>query len=257
VIDGLRHALVTGAAGSIGGALARALAARRELRLSLVDKDEAGVAALASELGPCARAFAWDLGDTEALAARYAEATGEQPVDLLINCAGIMEMKSFVGTSWEVGRQLLAIDLLSPLRLMTLAIPQMRERRVGAVVNLASMAGLVPLRGTSYYGAAKAGLAMASEIARTELAAHGVHVLTVYPGPVSSALERRSRAQVQSTWSARYLPMGNADALAEQIVRAIERRAPRVIYPSVYSAAAQALGITRWVSERLSPPTLE
>ncbi len=111
----------------------------------------------------------------------YAEL--REPVDVLVNCAGFMELVSFAGTSWELGRALIDVDLISPLRLMSLAVPGMRARGEGLVVNVASMAGLVPLRGSSYYGAAKAGLAMASEVARIELARDGVHVMTVYPAP--------------------------------------------------------------------------
>jgi short-subunit dehydrogenase len=121
------HALVTGAAGAIGGAIARALAAASPgARLSLVDRREEAAAALARELSPDAggaRAFGWDLADVEALPARWDEATRDRPVDLLVNCAGVMELRSFTATPWEQGRVLLAIDLASPLRLMSLAAP--------------------------------------------------------------------------------------------------------------------------------------
>ncbi len=151
---------------------------------------------------------------------------------------------------------------------MSLAVPGMRERGAGVVVNVASMAGLLPLRGASYYGAAKAGLAMASEIARIELAGCGVHVLTVYPGPVTSDLESRARAQVAASrlgWIARWLPTGEADALADWVIAALEGKGKgkgrrkrksgraRVVYPAVYALAAKALRASRFVSERLSP----
>jgi short-subunit dehydrogenase len=254
-----RHILVTGAAGAIGGACARALAsAAPRARLTLTDKDEAGARALARALGTRAREYAWDLERPDDVPAAYREATdGEAPVDVLVNCAGIMELRTFAGTSWELGGGLLSIDLLSPLRLMTLAIPAMRAAGGGIVVNLASLAGLLPIRGSSYYGAAKAGLAMASEVARIELAPFGVHVLTVYPGPIASGLERRARAQVRGNWMARNLPVGDADALAARIVQAAERGSPRVVYPTLYVAAHQAIGLTRRITERLSPDPFE
>jgi short-subunit dehydrogenase len=254
------HALVTGAAGAIGGAIARALAAASPgARLSLVDRREEAAAALARELSPNAgaHAFGWDLADVDALPARWDEATRERPVDLLVNCAGVMELRSFTATPWEQGRALIAIDLSSPLRLMSLAAPGMQARGAGAIVNVSSMAGLVPLRGAAYYGAAKAGLALASEIARAELAPSGVHVLTVYPGPVSSELERAARAQLPSSWRTRLVPTGNAEALAALVVRALVRRAPRVVYPPFYSVAERALGLARRVAERLSPAPLD
>ncbi len=164
-----------------------------------------------------------------------------------------MELRTFAGTPWELGRALLDVDLVSPLRLMSLALPKMREARRGLVINVSSLAGLVPLRGSSYYGAAKAGLAMASEIARLELEPHGVHVLTVYPGPVTSELERRARAQLPRTMVSRATPTGDPQSLAVAVMRAARRRAPRVIYPPIYQPAAQMLSLARKVTERFSP----
>ena len=199
-----RHALITGAAGAVGSAVASVIAARAPgAALSLVDKDEAGVRRVAERVGSRARALSWDLGKPGDLEARWQEAVQGAPVDVLVNCAGIMELRTFAATPWSLGSLLLDVDLVSPLRLMSLAVPAMRERGRGLVVNVASMAGLVPLRGSAYYGAAKAGLAMASEISRLELARHGVHVLTVYPGPVASERGRTRRIPPVSGWRAK------------------------------------------------------
>jgi short-subunit dehydrogenase len=236
-----RHVLVTGAAGAIGSALVDEL--RREApraHMSLVDKR------------PLPNGHVWDLSKPELLADAYASVTKDEPVDVLVNCAGFMELKSFTGTPWELGRSLLDVDLVSPLRLMSLALPSMRERGRGIVVNVASLAGLVPLRGSSYYGAAKAGLAMASEIARLELAP-AVNVVTVYPGPVASELERRARAQVAKTFASRAMPVGDAKGLASAVIRALKKQSARVIYPPVYQPAAEMLSIARRVTARFSP----
>jgi short-subunit dehydrogenase len=115
------------------------------------------------------------------------------------------------------------------------------------------MAALTPLRGCAYYGAAKAGLAMASEIARLELAPRGVHVVTVYPGPVRSGLERRARAQAPATIAARLLPTGDAAPLADRIVDAWLRRKPRVVYPGVYALARRFNALAQAVTRAASP----
>jgi short-subunit dehydrogenase len=251
-----RHVLVTGAAGAIGGALAeRARKASPSARITLVDRDRGRLATIAERLR--ADAAVWDLSTPETLDALWAGVADAEPVDVLVNCAGIMELRSFAGTSWQLGGNLVAVDLVSPLRLMSLAVPGMRDRRAGIVINVASMAGLVPLRGASYYGAAKAGLAMASEIARIELAPVGVRVLTVYPGPVASGLERRARAQVEGSWLAKWIPTGEPEALADRVVTAVERGDPRVVYPPLYALAAGALGASRFVTERFSPQPLD
>lgn len=163
-LETANHILVTGAAGAIGAALVRVLAKRApRAHLSLVDRDERGLQAVSAGLGDRARPLVWDLARPQDLPDAYAQATQGRAVDVLVNCAGIMELRSLTGMPWSLGEQLLAIDLVSPMRLMTLAVPAMRQARAGVVVNLASLAGVFPLRGASFYGAAKAGLAAAWE----------------------------------------------------------------------------------------------
>ncbi len=125
------------------------------------------------------------------------------------------------------------------------------------MINVSSMAGVTPLRGCAYYGAAKAGIAMASEIARLELAPHGVHVVTVYPGPVHSRLERRARGQARPTLLARWLPTGDPHELAERIVDACERRRARVVYPGLYELASRFPGLAGRVTRLASPSPLD
>lgn len=245
------HALVTGASGAIGSALVRALRPR-VTTLSLVDVDADRVASLARELD--ARAFVWDLADVGSLEPRWREATADAPVDLLINCAGILDFRSVDAMPWDDARRVLDVDLVAPLWLQRRAVSEMK--RGGAIVNVASLAGLVPLRGSTYYGAAKAGLAMASEVAHLELAPRGIHVVTVYPGPVRSTLEQRGRAQLTSTAIARLLPSGEPDVLAERIVRALDRRQPRVVYPFPYDLAPRFPAMASVITRRFSPAPL-
>lgn len=230
----LRHVLITGAAGAIGSAIARALrTAHPNAHLSLLDRDAAGMASLTAELGN-ASAHCVDLGALDPLPALVAERTAMAPIDGLVNCAGIMRVQGLATWTWENAAALMAVDLLAPLRLQDLVVPGMVERGAGLILNIASMAGKVPLKGCVYYGASKAGLAMASEIARAELAPRGVQVLTVYPGPVHSALEKGARAGYGGGWLARFAPTGDAEALARRITAAIARNEPRVIYPRLY-----------------------
>ncbi len=249
------HVVLTGGAGAIGRALAAALRrARPTTRLTLVDRDEAGLREAARALGGETAIAAWDLAELDLLPARVAS-LGE--IDVLVNNAGFMELRSLTATPWALGERLLTVDLLSPLKLMALVAPQMAERGRGTIVNVASMAGVVPLRGAAYYGAAKAGLAMASEVAHAELAERGVHVVTVYPGPVRSALEGRARAQLPSTWLARAMPLGDPDTLAAKIADAIERRQARVIYPRFYDLASRIAPLAARFTQRWSPRALD
>jgi short-subunit dehydrogenase len=249
----LKHVLITGAAGAIGGALAHELAARNPgVRLALVDIDEARLPTSIPQA--VVTRHRWDLSAPDALAAPYAALVAAHgALDGLVNCAGIMDVRSVVGMPWDAGRRVLDIDLTSPMRLMSLAAPAMADAGAGVIVNVSSMAGRVPLRGCAYYGGAKAGLAMASEIAHLELAPRGVHVVTVYPGPVASALEKGARSQLKPSLLARIMPTGDAERIAVLIARAIERREPRVVYPPLYAVADRALGVATWVTRRFSP----
>jgi len=89
--------------------------------------------------------------------------------------------------------------------------------------------------------------------AEDPLAPAGVHVVTVYPGPVASALERGARAELSPSLLSRVMPLGDADTIARAVVRAIDRAQPRVIYPRAYAVADRAIGLATWVTRRFSP----
>lgn len=250
----LGHALVTGAAGAIGAAIARALRQRWPgVQLALLDRE--APAALAAELGRAAT-HAVDLRDGDALPAalaRIVDAGG--PLDGLVNCAGVMRVRHVATWDWRDARDLLAVDLLAPLQLQHLVAPGMVARGGGAIVNISSIAGKIPLRGCTYYGAAKAGLALASEVARADLAPHGVRVVTVYPGPVRSALEAGARADYGGGGLfGRFAPVGEPAELASLIVRAIDRGEPRVIYPRIYGVGQLANHLAAWFALGYGPP---
>ncbi len=254
-----RHIVVTGAAGAIGGATAREF--RRvwpDARLTLVDRDHDGLARCAAECGGDVRTREWDLANYESLPERWGELVRDDgDADVLVNCAGFMELRHFATTPWELGERLLRVDLITPLRLMHLAAPAMIARREGCVVNVSSMAGRVPMRGCAFYGAAKAGLALASENAALDLATHGVRVVTVFPGPVRTALEQRARAQVRNTFGARLIPTGDPARLARRIVAACLRGRTRIVYPAVYVFGDRFNRIGAAVTSAFSPAPLE
>ena len=253
------HVLITGASGAIGAALARSMrAAWPTATLALVDREEPPMRALAAELATSrgdATTYVADLRDLDALPALVERVQDNGPLDGLVNCAGVMRVQQVQTWSWHDAHALLAIDLLAPLRLQDLVVRGMAERRSGLIINVASMAGRVPLRGCAYYGAAKAGLAMASEIARADLGKRGVRVVTVYPGPVKSALEAGARADYGGGgWFGRLAPTGAPSVLAAKIMRAIERGEPRVIYPRLYGLGWTAPNLSRWITLSYGPP---
>lgn len=246
------HVLITGAGGAIGSAVARAMrAAWPTTRLALLDHVDEPMATLARELGHATTVRA-DLRDVDSLEGAIAPLG---PLDGLVNCAGIMRVQQLATSRWSDARDLLAIDLLAPLRLQDLVVRAMVERGRGLLVNVSSMIGKVPLKGCTYYGASKAGLAMASEIARAELGPLGIRVVTVYPGPVRSALEQGAReAYGGGGLFGRIAPTGEPEELARRILEAIERDEPRVIYPRLYGVGWSATNLSSWFALSYGPP---
>lgn len=248
-----RHILITGAAGAIGAALCKRLAHDHpEAHLTLVDINEAALLRMTASFPGRSSHAVWDLFKPEKLGTAWKsiiKANG--PVDILVNCAGIMDIITFEETGWTHGWKLLAVNMISPLRLMDLALQDMPEG--GSIINISSMAGRVPITGCTYYSGAKAGFAMASEIARTELRKRRINVVTVYPGPIHSGLESHARSQVKKGLVSRFIPTGSPEAIADRIATACARRQARVIYPDAFAVAHYFNSISQWTVARLSP----
>ena len=252
-----KHILITGAAGAIGSALCEKFSTHYpHAHLTLIDINETALQKKTSAFSGRAGYAVWDLFKPESLPAQWKSVTDAHgPVDILVNCAGIMDIITFRGTGWDQGWKLLTVNMISPLRLMDLAVQDMPQG--GTIINISSMAGRVPIAGCAYYSGAKAGLAMASEIARNELAKRNINVVTVYPGPIHSGLETHARSQVKKGLVSRFIPTGTPDAIAEKIIDACRHRQARVIHPASFSVAHYFNGISQWAVSRLSPEPLK
>ena len=247
------HAVITGASTGIGAALARELHAGGA-RVTLVARRENLLAAMASELGDRCRYIVRDLTDTPADWLCDARRIG--PIDVFVNNAGAQVAGAFVTSENRARERMVSLDLMAPITLARAVVPEMVARRAGVVVNVASLVALVPPAGMASYAAAKAGLAAFSESLGDELAAAGVHVLTVYPGPIDNgspqeAYELYGRRSIVSR-----LPVGRADALAREVVIAIRRRRRRLIFPRVYGIAWWIGPLVRWLVARSAPRLL-
>jgi short-subunit dehydrogenase len=248
------HVVVTGASSGIGEAIAReylnrgakvTLIARRRDRLDQLAESARGrTHVVQADLGNPEVAFSWIDAAEEAMG----------PIDVLVNNAGVQIVKSVLETSWEEGERLLVLDLHTPLRLTQLVLKRMVPRKSGTIVDIASMAALGPTPGMFFYNAAKAGLAAASEALRAEMKPHGIHVVTVYPGPVTSDMEAAGRAAYTETAASKYTPTGTPDVLAKLIASAVDKKRPRVVYPRLYAISRHFPNATRWALDVLTPP---
>ena len=206
--------------------------------------------------GPCAD-LPVDLRSDDALDKAFTAAVDAHgPVSILINCAGIMDVHAIGDTDWHRAETMLRVNFWSPMRLMWLAVPHMRTQGEGGIINLASIAGFSPLRGGGWYCGTKAGLAMASECAHMELSAQGVHVLTVYPGPIETPLKTRAFAQVEPNRYDSMLPTASATQLAERIVASWKAGQRRLIHPGLYRLGWMFPPLVRTLADRFSPQPL-
>ena len=194
------RALVTGASAGIGAEFARQLAARG-CDLVLTARREDRLRALASDLrdahGIGVDVIADDLGDPVAPARIVAAATHDgRTVDILINNAGYGVPGRYDKVDWATHRRFMQVLVTAPLQLCHLLLPAMRERGYGRIVNVASLAGLVPATpGNTLYGPAKAFLMRVSQALAMENRAHGIHVCALCPGFTHSEFHDVSQAR--------------------------------------------------------------
>jgi 3-oxoacyl-[acyl-carrier protein] reductase len=181
-------ALVTGASGGIGGAIASALhGAGATVGLSGTRVEP--LQTLAAELGERAHVLPCDLGDRDAVAAlpkAAAEAMGG--VDILVNNAGITRDNLFLRMSDDEWDSVLEVNLTSTMRLSKACLRGMMKARWGRIVNIGSIVGSTGNPGQGNYAAAKAGLIGMSKSLAYEVASRGVTVNVVSPGFIATAM---------------------------------------------------------------------
>jgi hypothetical protein len=182
-----RWALITGASAGIGAAFARDLAARG-YSLVLTARRTDRLDTLAAELherhGTHCRAIAFDLADPASAARLFAYTESEGiAVEMLVNNAGYGVPGALGSKPWDVHRDFLQVLLTVPVELSYRYLPGMQKRGRGYIVNIASLAGLVPgSAGHTLYGAAKAFLIKFSQSLALENRPRGVNAIAVCPG---------------------------------------------------------------------------
>lgn len=258
-----RLALVTGASAGIGAAFARLLAARG-YDVALTARRAERLTALSAELaaghGVEAPTVAADLADPAAPAA-ILEALG-RPVDVLINNAGYGLNGAFSQTAWTDQAAFIQVMMTAPSELAHRVLPGMRQRGWGRIVNVASLAGLLPgTGGHTLYGATKAYMIRFSEALHVENRHSGVHVSALCPGLTWSEFHDANGSRAQMNRTPRWIWM-TAEAVVEAGWRAVEDNRP-VCVPGLPNQAAALLArllphdVAMAVAERQSARVLD
>lgn len=183
-----KSALITGASGGIGGAIARALhAAGATVVLTGTRKD--ALDALAKELGDRAHVVQADLSDADAIAAlvEAAEKAAGQ-IDILVNNAGLTRDMLSMRLTDEDWTKVLDVNLGAAFRLSRAVMRGMMQRRWGRIVNITSIVGVTGNAGQANYAASKAGMIGMSKSIAQEVAARGITVNCLAPGFIETAM---------------------------------------------------------------------
>jgi NAD(P)-dependent dehydrogenase (short-subunit alcohol dehydrogenase family) len=180
--------LVTGAGRGIGRATADAFA-RAGARVWIGDLDEPAAVAAAAAIGHDARAMHLDVTARPSFAAFVDAATrAHGRVDVLVNNAGVMPLGSFVDEPDRISRLTLDVNVWGLVLGTRLVLPGMIARGRGHVVNVASMAGKIPIPGMAVYNASKFASVGLTQSIRREVATTGVSVSAVLPAAVRTEL---------------------------------------------------------------------
>jgi 2,3-dihydro-2,3-dihydroxybenzoate dehydrogenase len=185
-------AFVTGAAGGIGAAVVRTLAARGAA-VAAADLDGEGASAVAAEVvASGGSAFGLqvdvtDADDVEAQVARAEQAVG--PLTIAVSVAGVLRAAAVADTTSQDWRASFAVNADGPFHLLRSAGSRMASRGGGAIVVVGSNAASVPRAGMAAYAASKAAATMLTRCAGLELAPQGVRCNVVSPGSTDTAMQ--------------------------------------------------------------------
>ncbi|MBS0471092.1 MAG: 3-oxoacyl-[acyl-carrier-protein] reductase [Proteobacteria bacterium] len=208
-------ALVTGASGGIGGAIAKALHAQGATVVLSGTRAEA-LEAVKAELGSRAFVATCNLGDKDSVEAlpKAAEAAAGAPIDILVNNAGITRDNLFMRMKDEEWDQVIAVNLTAAFRLSRAVLRNMMKKRWGRIVTITSVVGETGNPGQGNYAAAKAGLVGMSKSLAAEVASRNITVNCVAPGFIQTAMTDVLNDQQKETISQR-IPSGRMGTPAE------------------------------------------
>ncbi|NDR55079.1 3-oxoacyl-[acyl-carrier-protein] reductase [Aliiruegeria sabulilitoris] len=215
-----KTALVTGASGGIGGAIAKALhGAGATVGLSGTRVEP--LEALAAELGERAHVLPCNLGDAEAVDALPKQAIAAMGgLDILVNNAGITRDQIFMRMSDEEWAQVLEVNLTSTMRLCRGVMRPMMKKRWGRIVNISSIVGATGNPGQANYAASKAGMIGMTKSIAYEVASRGITVNAVAPGFIATAMTDKLTDEQKAAINTK-IPaarMGEADEIAAAVL---------------------------------------
>jgi len=217
-------ALVTGASAGIGLEVSRRLAALGA-RVAMVARTESK---LREANVPGSEVFPLDVKDLAALQELPSKVVARMGgLDIVVNNAGLHHRGPALGIAPLDLADMVAVNLSAPVVLTRAAVPCMK--RGGSIVNVASLAGMVPMRNPATYGATKMGLRCFSRAMRDELSPLGIRVSCVSPGPVDTGFFGEELERVNDITFSQ--PISTAGEVADKVLECIREGAEEIAVP--------------------------
>jgi len=239
-----KTALVTGASGGIGGAIAKALHAQGASVILSGTRAEA-LDALRGELGSRAFVTTCNLSDTASVEAlpKAAETAAGAPIDILVNNAGVTRDNLFMRMKDEEWDQVIAVDLTAAFRLSRAVLRGMMKKRWGRIISITSVIGTTGNPGQGNYAAAKAGLVGMSKSLAAEVASRNITVNCVAPGfiatPMTDALNDAQKQAILPRIPAGR--MGTPDDIAGAVVYLASEEAAYITGQTLHANGGMAM----------------
>jgi uncharacterized protein len=252
-----RTVLITGASAGIGYEFARQLApvvstmvlvARRNDRLEALKSE---LTVINPELELFSRPL--DLRDKDELE-RFCDWLDQSDlaIDLLINNAGLGDHGLFVESEWERVNSMLQVNVYALTYLTFRVLPAMRKARCGAILNVSSIASLLPLPNSAVYAATKAYVTSFSEAVRAELRSSNISVTALCPGPVSTEfLSHATRGADLQSHTAPDCFVVPVQEVVRQALEAVKKDRARVIPGAIVNLAMTTLAFLPMFIKRL------
>ncbi len=247
-----RVVVITGASAGVGAACARQFAAQGA-KLVLAARGLARLQAVVAQCGGPQRALAVaiDVADPAQCEALIAQARAEYGgIDVLVNNAGCNHRGRVADVAPRDLGQIIDVNLRAPILLTRLALPDLQARR-GAVVNVASIAGRVPLPHEAGYCASKFGLRAFGLALYEELLGSGVRVATVSPGPIETGFILDEIETVPDTVFSQ--PMSSAERIAAAVLACARDGRPERVVPAVSGKLATLAYLWPGIFRKLRP----
>jgi short-subunit dehydrogenase len=225
-----RTVVITGASSGVGAAAARQFAAEGA-RVVLAARTAAALDAVAKEIGDKALVVPTDVADPDQLRALVERAIEAGGFDVLVNNAGYNHRGELRDADPSELARVLDVNLKAPILLTRLALPHLLAQERASVVNVASIAGQIPLPGEATYSATKFGLRSFSMALAEELRGTPVRVSLVSPGPIDTGFLTRDLESVPDVVFSQ--PMSTAEQVAGAVLDCaddgrLERTIPRL-----------------------------